>query len=111
MSKMVRLYLPIHLPDELASAGEVSYLRRTGSLCTWLDSLSLTPKLTHFLLAQLQPSQSQFCQVLRRTFSQLSGPTATFVLAKVDNAWNTTAALIGGSEQEKPAACVGLAAG
>jgi hypothetical protein len=86
MSKMVRLYLPIHLPDELASAGEVSYLRRTGSLCTWLDSLSLTPKLTHFLLAQLQPSQSQFCQVLRRTVSQLPGPTATFVLAKVDNA-------------------------
>jgi hypothetical protein len=49
--------------------------------------------------------------VVRRTVSQLPGPTATFVPAKVDNAWNTTEALIGGSEQEKPAACVGLAAG
>lgn len=29
------------------------------------------PELTHSLLAQLQPSQSQFCQVLRRTVSQL----------------------------------------
>jgi hypothetical protein len=76
-----------------------------------LATAEFDPKPTHSLLAQLQPSQSQFCQVLRRTVSQLPGPTATFVLAKVDNAWNTTEALIGGSEQEKPAACVGLAAG